>query len=97
MKVRYTGAARADLKTIRAYIARDSPENAKRFIARIRTAIARLKSFPESGSVVEEWRQADIRQLIVGNYRIIYYLVGGEVQVQRVFHAARMLPEQPED
>ena len=97
MNVRYTATARADLNAIRAYIARDSPENAKRFIARMRAAIARLKTLPESGGVVEDWERPGFRQLIVGNYRVIYRVAGDEVEIRTVFHAARMLPKLPED
>jgi plasmid stabilization system protein ParE len=74
MRVRYTPAARADLKAIRAYVARDSAVYADRLVQEIRAAASQLKSFPELGSVVEDWGRPDLRELIVGNYRIIYQL-----------------------
>ena len=35
-------------------------------------AVERLESFPESGSVVRELCRNDIRQVLVGDYRVIY-------------------------
>jgi plasmid stabilization system protein ParE len=97
MRVRYTAAARADLKAIQAHIARDSVAYAKRLVQSIRAAVNQLTSFPELGGVVEDWGRDDLRELIVGNYRIIYRLFRREIRIRTVVHAARMLPEQPEE
>jgi toxin ParE1/3/4 len=97
MRIRYTASARADLKAIEAHIARDSAAYAKRLVQNICTAAKQLTSFPGLGSVVEDWGRDDLRELVVGNYRIIYRLYRRQIMIRTVIHAARMLPEQPEE
>ena len=97
MRVRYTATARDELKAIQAYIARDSELYAQRLVQKIRHAVRQLRLFPELGSVVEQWGRKDVREIVVGNYRIIYRVIGKEVWIRTVIHAARMLPEQPEE
>jgi plasmid stabilization system protein ParE len=54
-------------------------------------AVGRLAEFPLSGRMVPELRQEAIREVIHGNYRIVYRVTKNEVQVLTVFHASRML------
>ena len=60
-------------------------------MARIYRAVERLKDFPASGRIVPEYRDADIRELIIGNYRIIYRVSAIGVEIARVWHSARPL------
>jgi toxin ParE1/3/4 len=92
MNIRWTPAAKADLRYVRSHIARDSIAYAARVVARIRSAVDMLRQFPEMGGVVEEWEQGNARELIVGNYRVIYRLKGNTVEILLVLHAARRLP-----
>ena len=39
---------------------------------RVYAAVEHLDEFPESGSIVRELNRDDIRQVIVGDYRVIY-------------------------
>ncbi len=89
---RWTGDAKEDLAKIRAYIAEDSRENAKRFIQRIRAAVKAIH-FPESGSRVLQFDKVELREIYVGNYRVIYRVVKNEIWVYRVIHGARRLPD----
>jgi toxin ParE1/3/4 len=97
MKVRYSAQSRADLNAIREYIAQDSPITARRFVQRLRVGIRQLATFPELGSIVEAWDRQDLRELIIGNYRVIYQMVSREVWIITISHAARKLPRQPEE
>jgi len=96
MRIRYTQRARDNLKAIRAYVAQDSVIYARRLVQRIRRSIAMLTRFPEIGSVVEEWGRRDLRELSVGNYRVIYRLTGREILIRSVVHGARLFPDQPD-
>jgi addiction module RelE/StbE family toxin len=95
MKTRWTETARGDLRAIRAHISRDSARYAGRVVQKIRAAIARLKSFPELGAVVEPWHRDDIREIYVGSYRIIYHVTARVIWIVTIIHAARLLPEHP--
>src|SRR5437667_10850 len=71
-RIRWTEPARDDLRAIHKYIARDSEIYAQRMVDRILRRVEMLETFPEIGGQVEELGRKDIRELIEGNYRIIY-------------------------
>jgi mRNA-degrading endonuclease RelE of RelBE toxin-antitoxin system len=48
------------------------------------------------GSCVEAWHRDDLRELVVGNYRVIYQVTDREVWIVTILHAATMLPKSPE-
>ncbi len=87
-------SAQRDLRSIRDYIARDSKVNARRFVARIKHSASALVRLPESGSLLPEEGFPSLREIFVGNYRVIYHFNGHEsVSIVRVVHGARLLPE----
>jgi len=92
MKVRWTDKAKLHLKGIRDYIASDSPKYAARTIDLITRKGDGLRRFPMSGHAVPEYDDPAIRQVIEGNYRIIYRIREEAVEILAVVHAARELP-----
>ena len=87
-------SAQRDLRSIRDYIAKDSRVNARRFVARIKQSATALIRLPESGSLLPEEGFPSLREIFVGNYRVIYHFDGHEtVGIVRVVHGARLLPE----
>ena len=82
-----------DLESIRDYVAADSPRYAALVVERIIQGVERLASFPESGRVVPERKDPQLREVIVRPYRVVYRLRPGVVEVATVFRASRMLPE----
>jgi toxin ParE1/3/4 len=54
-------------------------------------AVERLADFPNSGRVVPELKDPAIREIIFGNYRIVYRVKGDLVEVLTVYHGARLL------
>ena len=93
--IRWTESARADLRAIHAYVSRDSQIYARRLVEKIKHSVARLRRFPRSGGMVLEWEKEDVREIPVGNYRVIYRLQDNRVIVLTVIHAARQLPDLP--
>lgn len=91
VKLIWTEFAVEDLRLIHEYISRDSKRYADRFIEKLINRIDQLESFPKSGRVVPEFNLESIRELIEGNYRIIYKISTSEVTIIRVHHAARQL------
>ena len=51
----------------------------------------RLSDFPNSGRLVPEDARDETREIIVGNYRVIYGILEDEVQVITVRHGARLV------
>ena len=86
----WTPQALADVEAIRDYIRRDSPRYAEMAVARIILAVERLEQFPESGRVVPEVEQGNLREVILGSYRIVYRLIEGIAQVVTVHHSSRL-------
>ncbi len=90
--IAWSSRAGDDLASIADYIAQDSPQAARAWVSRITQSVERLKDFPHSGRVVPEYEDAEVRELIVANYRIIYRVMPSGVEIVRVWHGARPLP-----
>jgi len=82
-----------DLESIRDYVAADSPRYATLVVARIIQGVERLASFPESGRVVPERSDPQLREVIVRPYRVVYRLRPGVVEIATAFRASRLFPE----
>ena len=89
MKLRWSLRAKADLDEIRRYIASDNADAARKHLARIRDSARRAAEFPQAGSRLPELDRDDVRQVFVGNYRIVYQ-IGGDVQIVTVFEGHRL-------
>ena len=78
--------------------ARDSRNYPQVFATQIVDKASALESFPQVGRVVPESNRDDIREILHGNYRIVYRLIGDEVQLLTIHHSARLLdPSEPGD
>ena len=91
MKLRWTLNARDDLRRIRGYIARDKRDDAQRWIRSLRERARGAASVARSGRVVPEFDRDDIREVIVGNYRIVYRIEARSVTVLTVFEGHRLI------
>ena len=68
----WTERALSDVEAIRDYIARDSETAAAHMVARFLGAVDLVAQFPRAGRVVPELEREDLRERILGNYRIVY-------------------------
>ena len=89
-EVKWTPQALDDLEAICLFIARDAPPVAAVFAQRAFDVTDRLANFPESGRIVPEMNDPNFRE-ILGNYRLIYRLRSGDVQIVTIHHGARQL------
>ncbi len=90
-EVTWSPSGRRDLVNVITYIASMSDLYAQRFVAQVDVAIQRLEEHPSMGHPVPELGLKDLRQIIIGNYRFIYWVHGGAVHIIRVWHSARLL------
>jgi plasmid stabilization system protein ParE len=79
-----------DVEAIRAFVARDSVHYADLVVERIVAAVGRLEDNPRSGRMVSELGDELVREVIHGNYRIVYRLRHDVVEIATVFHGARL-------
>ena len=77
---------------IAEYISRDNPTAAEKWIDSVFSKVEQLKSFPESGRIVPEINSKDFRELIYGNYRIVYRLEKIQVSILTIRHGKQILP-----
>jgi len=91
-QIKLSETAFLDLENIESYIAEYSPTVAQKFIQLIFERIEQLYDYPESGKVVDEFRNTKIRELILKKYRIIYEIISlDEIVILRVIHGSRLL------
>jgi plasmid stabilization system protein ParE len=83
--------AQDDLSAIRTFIARDSERYAQLTIDRIIAATDQLLNFPRSGRVVPEVGDDNLRELLVGFYRVVYRLQEPSIGIATVVHMSREL------
>ena len=92
MKVNWTDRAVERLDLICAHIAHDAPDAAMSLGRRLLLRSRQIATFPSAGRKVPEFDQNDIRELIEGNYRLIYRVRTERVDVLTVMHCAQLLP-----
>ena len=90
-EVRWTPQAADDIQAITEFIAKDSPQYASLFAIDVFNAVERLVDFPESGRIVPERNDPQLREIIFGNYRIAYRLHQQTAELLTIHHAARPL------
>lgn len=91
VKVVWTEFAIEDLKSIHDYISKDSKVYASRLVEKLMSRVDQLEANPNSGRIVPEFNIETLRELIEGNYRIIYKIDGDFIGIVRVHHSAQQL------
>ena len=92
-RILWSPQALRDIKSIREYIAHDSPRYAELVVGRLIASVERLQTFPESGRVVPERGDPEIREVIVKPFRVVYRRRAGVIEIATVFRASRLLPD----
>lgn len=91
VRIIWTELALDDLKNIHDYVSRESHVYAIRLVDKIIGRVQQLEIFPESGKIVPEFGEKSIKELIEGNYRIIYKIHSEYIGISRIHHSARLL------
>ena len=92
MRVRWLRKALRNLDDEAGYIAADSPDAAQLVVQRVLEAVAMLAQQPGMG---RPGRVSGTRELVVLETRYIvpYRVRGQTIEILRVFHTSRRLPE----
>ena len=77
---------------IAGYIAQDKPSAAEKWIETVFSKVEQLKSSPEIGRIVPEIRNNQFREIIYGNYRIIYRIEAEQISILTIRHGKQLLP-----
>lgn len=78
---------------IAGYIARENVSAAKGWVDSVFAKVKKLERFPNSGRTVPEIQRLSIREIIYGNYRIIYRIKPGQIAILTVRHGKQELPK----
>ncbi len=85
----WTPRARADLKAIHDYIAKDSRANAQRVAREILRKADTLTEPPHPGRKVPELNDPGLREIPAYSWRIVYHLRNGTVFIVTLIHKRR--------
>lgn len=91
-KVRWSLAASQDLESIVDFVARDTPQGARRVLRNLHKRAETLKTFPQRGRVVPELADIGLhlyRELLVTPWRIVYRISNDTVYVMMVIDGRR--------
>jgi toxin ParE1/3/4 len=92
VRINWTDQSIDDLTNIAEFIRKDSEKYARIVVKNIRDRVMQLKQFPASGKLVPEIERSEIRELIYGNYRIIYSIISSNrIDILTIHHSARQL------
>ena len=77
------------------YIALDDVSTAIQWARTIFERCEQLTGQPKSGRIVPEFGRPEIRELIHGNYRLIYEIKRTQIDMLTIFHSSQHLPDKP--
>ncbi|MEI7901696.1 MAG: type II toxin-antitoxin system RelE/ParE family toxin [bacterium] len=93
MKLVWSPIALSQAEEIADYIADDNPFASEKWLAGLFEAVERLTAYPESGRPVPEIQRPEIREIVYGEYRILYRVSSATVALLTVRHGRRLLSE----
>ena len=91
--IRWSANAMRDLDQIAAYIARDNPQAARKWIAGLRKTAESAARMPLAARIVPEIQRDDVQEVFLGSYRIVYGVRDDHIFVFTVFGGGKQLSE----
>lgn len=92
MKIVWSPLAVERASEIVDYIALDKPLAAEKWIQTVFSKVDQLRFSPEMGRIIPEINDPLFRELIYGNYRIIYHIGTKQVSILTIRHGKQILP-----
>lgn len=90
-RIIWSPRAASHLEGICEFIAEDSPVYARIFARKIVALVKSIPVFPQTGRIVPEYNDPDLREKIYGDYRIIYRIREKTIEIAAICHGARKL------
>lgn len=92
MKILWSPLALKRIEEIAGGIALDKRIAAEKWVVELFSQVERLKKFPKIGRQVPEVDRPSIREIVFGNYRIIYRNDPKQVSILTIRHSKQRLP-----
>lgn len=95
MEIVWTIQALRKLNEFVDYIAQDDLATAEKWALKLMMKTDQLIEQPESGRIIPEYNEPNLRELIYGNYRVIYRISKEEntIYIQTLWHVRQDPPE----
>jgi toxin ParE1/3/4 len=90
-KIRWSPKAADNFEEICAFIGKNSEFYASIVAKKINAIVTNIPSFPDSGRIVPEYQDSNLREKIFQNYRIVYRRKGQFIEIVTISHAAKQL------
>lgn len=91
MKIIWSPLAIEKASEIADYIAKDKPSAAEEWLNTLFAKVERLEVSPKIGRKVPEINNESFRELIYGNYRIIYRIAKDDLAILTINHGKQLL------
>ncbi len=93
-KIEWSPTSRLDFRDLILFISEGNSSAANHFRNKIINHVMQVAKFPESGRVVPEFQDENIREIIQKPYRIVYRINKKKILVEivRIWHSARGIP-----
>ena len=96
-EVRWASSSLQDLREILLFLSEDDPAAASRYAVKFEEAADKIQQWPRLGHQVEKYPQ-EVRALFIRPYRFVYRLLNSEtIEIVRILHSKRLLPEDLEE
>jgi plasmid stabilization system protein ParE len=93
VKIRWSPTAIIHFEEIYNYIARDSEKYASIFAKKVMAIVKSIPDFPKAGRVVPEYDDENLREKILGNYRIVYRIKRDIIEIVTISSGSRLLKD----
>jgi addiction module RelE/StbE family toxin len=91
VEIRWTKRSILDVELIAEYISKDSVKYAELQVKLFFAVEQKLIQFPNIGRIVPELNRKNTREIIIGNYRLIYKIVSkSRIDVITVHHTKKL-------
>ena len=97
MRVVWTAKAKARLREIQDYIAKDSPDRARAVVDRLLARSMTLADPPLIARQVPEYARVDLREVLDRPYRLIFRVTEERIDILAVKHYRQRLADKPDE
>jgi plasmid stabilization system protein ParE len=95
MEVIFTDRFLVRVEECTDYIALDDIPTAIKWANNVLEQCQKLSNQPVIGRMVPEFRRPEIREIIHGNYRLVYELKTNQIHMLTIWHTRQILPDNP--
>ena len=90
MKFVWSKQAKDDLDLILLQLNRISPKFSADFDEKVRSTLDSIRIFPKSGRIIPETQNINLREKLVGKYRLMYYIQSeNQIEILGIIHGSR--------